>query len=650
LKIRHLPSGFEFGMGCTMCADSHMDDENKKVAEKAKAEEKEMKESIKLAWSAVPDNALFVYNEDFDKNGIIYHIGSAGKTREWVNPASREIRVITVKSCELMKDSEPAFCWIGRKTVRCVTRNLMNSWFSVDFIDHFICPTHYTLRHYSSWDTEALRNWVFEASNDEKNWVLIDTRNNDSSLSSKGASKTFSVSLSKHFRIFRIRLTGLNSNNHYNLACSGFEIYGSVIRSNIAASPVIEQKISPIEQNEIRAPEFPKEFKYISDMDTNGICYFLGTKFSSSEWKNPAELGMMSVEASSLLADSEPPSAAVGRSVVRCVTKNLPDSFFIIDFKDFAVLPTHYTVRHYISWNVEALRNWVFEGSNDKISWTMLKSHTNDQAIQEKGQGYTSKVDYVGDKPFRIFRIKVTGLNSNKHHNLALSGFEVYGKLFKLDEIPVSPKVVSPAEQDIPPQPLPLAHQASSQVNAEPEIKSFRESRIFQYSSDFDTNGVLYYLGTAMGAIEWVNPAAIDAVRVSSSELMGDSVHIMYFVGRETVRLCSKPILNSWFSVDLIDKYLTPTHYTVRHYSSWDTEALRDWVLEASAGGKEFTVLSKHTKDVSLRKKGSTHTWKIPETSGKFRVFRLRITDKNSNDHLYLCCSGIELYGRLYYN
>jgi len=52
-------------------------------------------------------------------------------------------------------------------------------WFSVDLRDKRLRPTHYTLRHYNSWDTEALRNWVFEASNDGQKWAVIKDHVND---------------------------------------------------------------------------------------------------------------------------------------------------------------------------------------------------------------------------------------------------------------------------------------------------------------------------------------------------------------------------------------------------------------------------------------------------------------------------------------
>ncbi len=32
-----------------------------------------------------------------------------------------------------------------------------------DFLARRVAATHYTLRHYSSWDTEAVRHWNFQA-------------------------------------------------------------------------------------------------------------------------------------------------------------------------------------------------------------------------------------------------------------------------------------------------------------------------------------------------------------------------------------------------------------------------------------------------------------------------------------------------------
>ena len=62
-------------------------------------------------------------------------------------------------------------------------------------------------------------------------------------------------------------------------------------------------------------------FKYVSDFDKNGIVYSIATENGIKPWKNPAMSGDIRVQSSSLMHDSQPLSAIVGRDSVRCVTK-----------------------------------------------------------------------------------------------------------------------------------------------------------------------------------------------------------------------------------------------------------------------------------------------------------------------------------------
>ncbi len=99
----------------------------------------------------------------------------------------------------------------------------------------------------------------------------------------------------------------------------------------------------------------------------------------------------------------------------------------MFDFKSRRVKVRAYTLKHYTSWDTEALRDWVLEGSNDKNNWTVLREHVGDTALNGKGSTHTWSVSASGS--FRYLRVRMTGLNSNKHWYLALSGFEVYGDL-----------------------------------------------------------------------------------------------------------------------------------------------------------------------------------------------------------------------------
>ena len=110
----------------------------------------------------------------------------------------------------------------GKDTVRCVSKNLPDMWFQLELLHHVhIQPSHYTLKHYSSWDTEALRNWVLEGSRDGEVWTCLRQHVNDGALNAAGATHTWLIRSKKSYSYFRIRATGRNSNHNLFLACSG---------------------------------------------------------------------------------------------------------------------------------------------------------------------------------------------------------------------------------------------------------------------------------------------------------------------------------------------------------------------------------------------------------------------------------------------
>lgn len=173
-------------------------------------------------------------------------------------------------------------------------------------------------------------------------------------------------------------------------------------------------------------------FTYQSDFDGKGVVAHLAGGFGAG-FRNPAQAGVVAVSSSPLLLDSQPAWAVVGNEVVRCCTKPNLKSWFEIDFKQFCVMPTYYSLRHYSSWDAEALRTWVLEGSPDGNAWHVLRRHENDTALSAKGATHTWPIsDLWPGMFFRYFRITQEGLNSNNHHYLALSGFEVYGQLAKV--------------------------------------------------------------------------------------------------------------------------------------------------------------------------------------------------------------------------
>merc|ERR1719216_27357 len=171
----------------------------------------------------------------------------------------------------------------------------------------------------------------------------------------------------------------------------------------------------------------------------------------------------------------------------------------------------------------------------------------------------------------------------------------------------------------------------------------------FYYTKDFDECGILHFLGTDWRTAPWKNPAEMGVVTVTSSRLGKDSAPATAICGRSVVRCVCMAEKNNWFMIDFRNLYIRLTHYTLRHYDSWDTECLRNWYLEGSNDLKKFKIIKEHKKDKSLFGKGAAHTWQVDTKGKRYRAYRIRQFGHNSNKHWYLACSGVEMYGEIYF-
>lgn len=176
----------------------------------------------------------FRHQSDFDENGLIYFIGSNGKTAEWVNPA--QYGLVTVTSSEgkqLPYGKLEDILSRDNVSVNCHTRDNKKAWFAID-LGVFVIPMAYTMRHARGYGRSALRNWLFQVSRDAINWVTLMTHTDDKSLSEPSSTCTWPLMCmadeTQGFRHVRIQQNGKNASGqtHY-LSLSGFEIYGRVV-------------------------------------------------------------------------------------------------------------------------------------------------------------------------------------------------------------------------------------------------------------------------------------------------------------------------------------------------------------------------------------------------------------------------------------
>ena len=173
----------------------------------------------------------------------------------------------------------------------------------------------------------------------------------------------------------------------------------------------------------------------------------------------------------------------------------------------------------------------------------------------------------------------------------------------------------------------------------------------FQFESNFDTNGVLYHIGTVGGTLFYQNPHTAGFVVVSWSSVSGGSVdHFVQHRHASPVRSFTSNSANSWMQVDLgPDRSLRPTHYCLRHDANVHC-ALRSWRLEGSNDGTTWTTLSNHTNDQSmLQQQMSEANFTLANVNERYRWFRVLQHGPNAygRNNMLLMCAGIELYGDL---
>lgn len=114
----------------------------------------------------------FVYKSDFDDNGALYFLGTAGKTRPYVNP--HVLGQVRAFSSSIRAGKVEFF--VGREALNLSTSNEKMSYLGVDLgEDRYLYPTAYSIRNRNA-STYVMFNWILEASVDGEHYVRIDMR------------------------------------------------------------------------------------------------------------------------------------------------------------------------------------------------------------------------------------------------------------------------------------------------------------------------------------------------------------------------------------------------------------------------------------------------------------------------------------------
>ena len=172
--------------------------------------------------------------------------------------------------------------------------------------------------------------------------------------------------------------------------------------------------------------------------------------------------------------------------------------------------------------------------------------------------------------------------------------------------------------------------------------------RQFRYKSDYDENGICYFIGTNYGiSNKWTNPAETKKIKLRSSEWSKYTGSINDMVGRTASDSRSvNDLENAWVIIDFGSKIkIKPRHYTLRHFTS-DGWYLKSWNLLGSIDGNNWTIIDKHSHWISpFPGSGKPKTFKIENCQNYYQMFKIQMTAKNSRGNWLLCCNCFEVYG-----
>jgi hypothetical protein len=178
----------------------------------------------------------------------------------------------------------------------------------------------------------------------------------------------------------------------------------------------------------------------------------------------------------------------------------------------------------------------------------------------------------------------------------------------------------------------------------------------------FDTNGVLYHLGTNGGESRYKNPHATGQVKASMSGVGRGSDEARFVQNQQEhapdesgKRNYTTRVEGSWMMVDLGEgRSLEPDHYSLRHGCEMGhVYRIHHWRLEGSNDGEAWSTIKEHKRDLSMPSQPfavAAFCLDGPadgeeEKPPGYRYFRIIQTAKAHKGTHTLFCSGIELYG-----
>lgn len=178
-----------------------------------------------------------------------------------------------------------------------------------------------------------------------------------------------------------------------------------------------------------RRPEIRKEFVYTGTNPLDGVI----AQLSRDCGGNVHDKEIVEVTGSGVgMTGYESKRAADLSSNSRYYSSEILGSWICYDFKERSICPQSYTVRSYGTGPGGCHpKSWVFEGSHDKKTWTLLDRRCNNSDLNDSRVTHNFAVESPSREFFRFIRLRLTGENHSGGASLRITALEVFGVLME---------------------------------------------------------------------------------------------------------------------------------------------------------------------------------------------------------------------------
>eukprot|EP01084_Bolivina_argentea_P049295 90677_1 len=187
----------------------------------------------------------------------------------------------------------------------------------------------------------------------------------------------------------------------------------------------------------------------------------------------------------------------------------------------------------------------------------------------------------------------------------------------------------------------------SSQVKKRIDYKPIYVDFVDKFFKD----GIIKAIGTNYGKSQFINPVISGEIAINSNfnpfsgKINNITGRINDNIDNYFIATCTSG-KNCWFSVNFGGCKIKPVSYSLKH-DKYNDYYMRDWNLEGSNDGINWTILKQHKNDTTINEANKIFGWKIDECDQTYKIFRVNMTGRNAKGEWWLHCAGFEICGHL---